>query len=143
MTPENEYQARLLARMVLEGMSSEPTTPWASEVSQSFPEVQIELRSMVRSITHKIFLDQAALAALIADKVAQAASTVSIEREVEKAVAEEVSLLRATIIRTVQDKVRLAIDHAVARELGTKPSEIARHITARLWATVAKMFDKE
>lgn len=143
MTPEQEYQARLLARAVLaEDHVGLGVTLNLDHSTQARAEVSIRLEGMVSTIIEHIFLNHAALATMVSDKVKQAASTISIETEVEKAVAVELSKLQHTIEVMIRAEIQRAVANAVYASLGGFPNAIARAASEKVWSAVNKVLDK-
>lgn len=143
MTPEQEYQARLLARAVLEqDRVVLGVNPSLDRSTRGSAEVSIRLEGMVSTITEHIFLNHSALATMVSEKVKQAASTISIEAEVEKAVAVELSKLQHTIESMIRIEIKRAVDNAVYASLGGFPNAIARAASEKVWSAVNKVLDK-
>jgi hypothetical protein len=102
-------------------------------------EVNLRLEAMVRGICQQVWIDQAAVAANIEDRVREALAETSIEAEIARAVASEISRMRSWIVDKVQKRIEKLIDDAIDERIGKAPATLAKKITDKMWNAFANI----
>lgn len=131
--PRDEI-ASMLARQVLgfEDYGRDRRLPPA-EVSSAQAEVEINLKSMVRGIRQRIWIDTASIADRVAKQIEEAASEVNIDKVIAEAVAREIENMRRTIGDVVRKSIETMVQTAIMDKLQDGPYRYASKIVARMW----------
>lgn len=135
MNDDREYTIRLLAEQVLNLSGREPQARHPPhELTDA--RVHVELRGMVHNLRKQIWIDHAAVAKAVGDKLEEAMS----QESLEKIVAEEVAREVADIRRTIQQTIKKVITEQVSAEVRTQCGDFPQKLVAKLYRSMIDQF---
>lgn len=102
------------------------------ELGDAHAQVHIELRSMLRGMTQKIWIQGAGISKLLEDQLREACSEVSLSKAIAYEVKQALNELHRDIAERVRKEIDKRVQAAIAERLGDTPRRLADQIATEM-----------